>query len=99
MGLHRVSTRLAHSPRGTRQQPSSTPRLLPSPSTPPPSLLCAEANVELYPEDANAYDSLGEGYLEAGRNEESIVNYRKSLELDPKNTNAVKMLEKLGVRP
>jgi len=58
-----------------------------------------EANVELYPEDANAYDSLGEGYLKAGRNEESIVNYRKSLKLDPKNTNAVKMLEKLGVRP
>jgi CubicO group peptidase (beta-lactamase class C family) len=58
-----------------------------------------EANVELYPEDANAYDSLGEGYLKAGRNEESIVNYRKSLKLNPKNTNAVKMLEKLGVRP
>jgi CubicO group peptidase (beta-lactamase class C family) len=58
-----------------------------------------EANVELYPEDSNAYDSLGEGYLKAGRNEESIANYRKSLKLDPKNTNAVKMLEKLGVRP
>jgi cytochrome c-type biogenesis protein CcmH/NrfG len=63
------------------------------------ALKVLEANVELYPEDANAYDSLGEGYLKAGRNEESIVNYRKSLKLDPKNTNAVKMLEKLGVRP
>ncbi len=58
-----------------------------------------EANVALYPEDWNAYDSLAEGYMKAGRNEESIANYRKSLQLDPKNANAVKMLEKLGVRP
>ncbi|HYI02247.1 serine hydrolase [Hyalangium sp.] len=58
-----------------------------------------EANVELYPEDANAHDSLGEAYFEAGRREQSIASYKKSLQLDPKNTNAVKMLEKMGVRP
>jgi CubicO group peptidase (beta-lactamase class C family) len=58
-----------------------------------------EANVELYPEDANAYDSLGEGYMEAGQKEKAIANYKKSLAMDPKNTNAVKMLEKLGVKP
>lgn len=28
---------------------------------------------------------------------EAITNYKKSLKLDPKNDNAVKMLEKLGV--
>jgi CubicO group peptidase (beta-lactamase class C family) len=54
-----------------------------------------EANVALYPEDWNAYDSLAEGYMKAGRNAESIANYRKSLQLEPKNTNAVKMLETL----
>jgi beta-lactamase family protein/tetratricopeptide repeat protein len=58
-----------------------------------------KANVELHPEDANAYDSLGEGYLQVGKKEEAITHYKKSLELNPKNTGAVKMLEKLGVAP
>ncbi|MCY1018511.1 serine hydrolase [Pyxidicoccus sp. MSG2] len=58
-----------------------------------------KANVELYPEDSNAYDSLGECYMKAGQNAEAIANYKKSLALDPKNTNAVKMLEKLGTKP
>ncbi|WNG33824.1 serine hydrolase [Archangium violaceum] len=56
-----------------------------------------EANAQFYPEDANVYDSLGEVYFKAGRKEEAIANYKKSLELDPRNTNAVEMLEKLGV--
>ncbi|WPB77625.1 serine hydrolase [Archangium violaceum] len=55
-----------------------------------------EANVELHPNDANTHDSLGEAYAEAGRKDEAISRYRKSLELDPKNANAAKMLEKLG---
>jgi CubicO group peptidase (beta-lactamase class C family) len=63
----------------------------------PPGRAAFELNVELYPEDANAYDSLGEGYMAAGRNELAIANYRKSLSLDPKNENAVAMLKKLGV--
>jgi CubicO group peptidase (beta-lactamase class C family) len=58
-----------------------------------------EANVELYPEDANAHDSLGEGYFKAGKKEEAIASFKKSLQLDPKNSNAVQMLEKLGARP
>jgi CubicO group peptidase (beta-lactamase class C family) len=55
-----------------------------------------EANVALYPTDANAYDSLAEGYLSAGRREAAITNYRKSLELDPKNENAARALKRLG---
>ncbi|WP_164011951.1 serine hydrolase [Pyxidicoccus trucidator] len=58
-----------------------------------------QANVELYPEDANVHDSLGEGYMEAGQKAEAISSYKKSLQLDSKNTNAVKMLEKLGAKP
>jgi Flp pilus assembly protein TadD len=54
------------------------------------------ANVELYPENANAHDSLGEAYMKTGKNAEAIASYRKSLQLDPKNTNATRMLEKLG---
>lgn len=57
-----------------------------------------EANVALYPDDANAYDSLGEGQMQAGLKEAAIANYKKSLQMNPKNDHAIKMLEKLGVR-
>jgi len=51
--------------------------------------------VESFPEDANAYDSLGEAYMLNGDNKRAIASYRRSLELDPDNQNAVKMLSKL----
>ena len=56
-----------------------------------------EANVALYPDDANAYDSLGEGQMVAGLKAEAIASYKKALQVNPANTNAVKVLEKLGV--
>ncbi len=49
------------------------------------------------PESWNGYDSIGEAYYNLGDNEKAISNYKKSLELNPQNTNAVKMLKKLGV--
>jgi len=52
-------------------------------------------NVEMYPQSANAYDSLGEGYMVHGDKDLSIANYKKSLELDPKNTNATTKLAEL----
>jgi CubicO group peptidase (beta-lactamase class C family) len=58
-----------------------------------------KANVEFFPEDSNTHDSLGEAYMKSGRKEEAIASYKQSLKLDPKNTNAVQMLEKLGARP
>lgn len=39
-----------------------------------------QLNVELYPEIANCYDSLGEGYLLSGNNEEAIKNYQIAFE-------------------
>ncbi len=59
------------------------------------AIIIFELNVELHPEASNPYDSLGEGYMNAGRTAEAITNYRKSLELDPGNTNAVEMLKRL----
>lgn len=56
-----------------------------------------ELNVEAFPEAANAYDCLGEGYMKQGRNELAIKNYKRSLDLDPNNANAKVMLTKLGV--
>lgn len=52
-------------------------------------------NVKYYPESSNVYDSLGEAYAEAGDKENAILNYKKSLELNPGNEGAKKMLKKL----
>ena len=53
-------------------------------------------NVEAYPQAFNTYDSLAEAYMMSGDKEPAVLNYKKSLELNPKNANAVWMLEKLG---
>lgn len=52
-------------------------------------------NVTLYPQSSNVYDSLGEAYAVKGDKERAIANYSKSLELDPKNKNAVEQLKRL----
>lgn len=62
----------------------------------PEAIAIFKANVEMYPQSANTYDSLGEAYMVNGNKEPAITNYKKSLELNPKNTNAVTMLKKLG---
>jgi tetratricopeptide (TPR) repeat protein len=55
-----------------------------------------KVNIELYPQSSNVYDSLGEAYMANGEKELAIISYKKSLELDPRNKNAVGMLKKLG---
>ena len=52
-------------------------------------------NVILNPEGWNTYDCLAEAYLKAGNKELAIINYKKSLELNPKNDNATKVLEQI----
>ena len=54
-------------------------------------------NTDLYPNGFNAFDSYGECLLKLGRKEEAISAYQKSLLLNPKNTNAEKVLKNLGV--
>jgi len=54
-----------------------------------------QLNIEAYPDDANAYDSMGEAYMMRGDKELSIMHYEKSLELDPSNQNARTMLAQL----
>ena len=54
-----------------------------------------EKNVRLYPDSWNAWDSLGEIAAKAGRKEQAIASYRKSLELNPKNKNGQAMLKRL----
>ena len=52
-----------------------------------------ELNVELYPDAWNAYDSLGEAQLKKGLRELAFANYRRSLERNPENQNARRVLE------
>lgn len=52
-------------------------------------------NVELAPDSGNAYDSLAEAYMVNGDKPLAIAHYQKSLQLDPDNQNAVKMLRVL----
>jgi len=52
-------------------------------------------NSESFPESANVYDSLGEAYMIKGNKEKAVLNYEKSLKLNPKNKNAEDNLKKL----
>lgn len=49
-------------------------------------------NTKLYPKGFNTFDSLGECLLLLGKREEGIKAYKKSLELNPKNENAKKII-------
>ncbi len=51
--------------------------------------------VSEFPDNANLYDSLGEGYYTNKQYDLALLNYKKSLVLNPKNTNAEKMINKI----
>ncbi len=55
-------------------------------------------NVEMYPKAANAYDSLAYAYVQNGQTSLAIRNYRRSLVLNPQNTNAEEILKRLNSR-
>ena len=50
-------------------------------------------NVQLFPDDGNLWDSLGEAYLKYGRKEEAIKSYQKAVKLG--NESSSKQLQKL----
>jgi tetratricopeptide (TPR) repeat protein len=52
-------------------------------------------NAEIYPHSSDVYDSLGEAYMLNGDKELAIKNYRRSVELDPKNKNGIEKLRSL----
>ncbi len=59
------------------------------------SIIIFKLAVIEFPKDANLYDSLGEAYFTDKQYDLAIEYYQKSLELNPENTNAVKMIEKI----
>lgn len=59
-----------------------------------------EANTKKHPNDPNAWDSLGEGYLNNGQKDKAIEAFKKSLSMNPApnvKANSLKLLEQLGV--
>ena len=62
---------------------------------PKQALAVLKIGAELYPASGNAFDSLAEAYQVNGDRVRATDNYRRSLALDPKNTNAVQRLKNL----
>ena len=54
-----------------------------------------EYNISNFPNSANVYDSLAEGYMVKGDKAQAIKYYKKSLKLDPNNQNAARMIREL----
>ena len=52
-------------------------------------------NCKTYPESWNTYDSLAEAYMLNGDTELAILNFEKSLEINPNSINGKRILEKL----
>jgi CubicO group peptidase (beta-lactamase class C family) len=52
-------------------------------------------NVETFPKSWNTYDSLGEAYLKDGNKSLAIKYYKKSIEINPNNTEGISVLLKL----
>jgi Flp pilus assembly protein TadD len=59
------------------------------------AIVVFKLNTELYPESSNVWDSLGEAYAGAGEKDLAIKYYKKSLELNPRNSGAAEALKKL----
>jgi len=56
-------------------------------------------NTKRFPKSANCFDSLGEAYATKGDNKNAIVNFKKSLSMDPPQNvraNSEKFLKQLG---
>ncbi len=70
-------------------------RMLNGGGKPKEALEIFKLNVFLYPSSANVYDSVAEAYAANGQRDLAIKNYKRSLELDPQNTNAIQQLKKL----
>lgn len=52
-------------------------------------------NVENYPKSANSYDSLGEAYEAINDTKNAIINYNKSIDINPSNEYTKTKIEEL----
>jgi len=49
----------------------------------------------LFPASGNVYDSLGEAYNKKGDKQKALINYKKSVALDPTNSSAKEIIQGL----
>jgi tetratricopeptide (TPR) repeat protein len=61
------------------------------------ALAVFKINMDEFPESFNVFDSYAEALMNDGQKDAAIVYYKKSLEINPANTNATEMLAKMGV--
>ena len=66
-----------------------------NPSTPEQGINVFLLATKLYPNSANLFDSLAEGYLYVGKKNKAIESFEKSLELNSQNQNAIDRLKQL----
>ncbi|HEY2093312.1 MAG TPA: DUF2306 domain-containing protein [Thermoanaerobaculia bacterium] len=64
----------------------------------PEAIRILQLNAEVYPRSSNVYDSLGEAFAGAGDKPRAIAYYEKAIQVDPKNSDASAMLQKLRGR-
>jgi CubicO group peptidase (beta-lactamase class C family) len=55
-------------------------------------------NVEMFPTSGSVYDTLGEAYLADAQKDLALTNYKKAVELDPENSNAMLIVKRLEGR-
>jgi imidazolonepropionase-like amidohydrolase len=61
----------------------------------PEAIEIFKLSVEAFPQSYNTWDSLAEAYMDHGDKNLAIQNYKKSLELNPRNTNGAEKLRQL----
>ncbi|WP_106794704.1 serine hydrolase domain-containing protein [Aquimarina sp. Aq78] len=54
-------------------------------------------NVKIFPNSSNVYNSYAEALMKNNEKEKAIINYKKSVEINPDNINSIAMLKKLGM--
>ncbi|WP_299438293.1 serine hydrolase [uncultured Aquimarina sp.] len=59
------------------------------------AILFAELNIELFPNDSNLWDSLGQAYYNKGNIKNALVAFREAVALDANNSYAQEMIKKL----
>lgn len=62
------------------------------------ALAVFQLNASLFPQSANAYDSLGEVQEITGNKKEALASYKRSLALNPENKNAVNRIAELSAK-
>lgn len=61
----------------------------------PDALAIFDLLIAEFPQSANAYDSMGEAYLQARDSAQALFYYSKSLEMNPDNYNAEHVIQKI----